>query len=260
MSLKQPVLLFLAIYSGRSGTPAPDPTEIVQRSVQSINRDWDAAPQYDFTERDDITKSGKRTVKTFRVTMIDGSPYNELIAVNGKPLPARQAAAEKQKLQQETDRRRHESANQRQARIAAYEKERHQDHALFREMMKAFEFKQAGEETLNGRRCLVLDATPKPGYRPPTRETAVLEGMRGKMWVDAEQYQWVKVQAEVFRPVTFGLFIARVRPGTAFTLEQAPVAGNIWLPSHFSMRLNARVLVWSKRSTDDETYTAYARR
>ena len=125
------------------------------------------------------------------------------------------------------------------------------------EMVKAFDYKLEGEDTINGRRCFVLEATPKAGYQPPTRETQVLKGMRGKMWVDTTQYQWVRVHAEVFRPVSFGLFIARVNPGTQFTLEQAPLHENLWLPSHFSMAVRARVLISSRNSRDDESYWNY---
>ena len=127
------------------------------------------------------------------------------------------------------------------------------------EMSKAFNFSLAGQETIDGRRCFVLIATPKPGYQPLNRETQVLTGMKGKMWVDTEQYQWVKVNAQVFRPVTFGLFFASVKPGTEFVLQQKPVAGNLWLPSHFQMTLNARVVFSSRHSVDDETYTDYHR-
>lgn len=125
------------------------------------------------------------------------------------------------------------------------------------EMVRAFDYKLEGEDTINGRRCFVLQATPKAGYQPPSRETQVLKGMRGKMWVDAAQYQWVRVHAEVFRPVSFGLFIARVKPGTEFTLEQSPVQGNLWLPSHFSMAVRARVLISSRNYRDDESYWDY---
>lgn len=231
--------------------------EIVRRSVANTNADWSAAPQYDFTERDVVSQGGSRSVKTYRVIMLDGSPYNELIAINGEPLPAAQAAAEKQKLEQETSRRGRESTADSRKRIAEYLRERRQDRELMSEMAKAFDFKLAGEETLDGRRCFVLIATPKTGYQPTSRETQVLKGMRGKMWVDEKAFQWVKVHAEVFRPVNFGLFIARVKPGTEFTLEQKPFQGNLWLPSHFSMNLNARILILSRRSTDDETYTDY---
>jgi len=67
----------------------------------------------------------------------------------------------------------------------------------------------------------------------------------------------VKVHAEVFRPVTFDLFFARVQPGTEFTLEERPVMGDLWLPSHFSMAVKRKVLFASRRSTDDETYSNY---
>jgi hypothetical protein len=236
-----------------------DVTEIVQRSVENTMADWVAAPQYSFTERDITIKNGKRTVKTYQVLMLDGSPYNKLIAVGGHKLSPEQAAAEESKLRQEITRRQNETPEARKNRLAKYENERRQDRALTDEMVKAFTFKLLRQETVNGRRCFVLGATPRPGYQPTSRNTKVLNGMRGTLWVDAEQYQWVKVHAEVFRPVEFGLFIAHVEPGTEFTLEEMPVERNVWLPSHFSTHVRAKILVFSRRSTDDETYSNYHR-
>jgi hypothetical protein len=249
--------LLLPRATGSTDLPSSGAEDIVRRSVANTNADWDAAPQYDFTERDIVTGPGKSSTKTYQVMMIAGSPYNKLIAVNGERLTPAQATQEDQKLKKETDRRRTESPSARQKRVSEFQKERHQDHALMAEMAKAFDFKLTGEDTINGHRCFVLDATPKPGYQPSSRETKVLTGMRGTMWVDTQAYQWVKVHAEVFRQVKFGLFFARVKPGTEFTLEEKPVTGNLWLPSHFSMAVNANVLFASRRSTDDETYTNY---
>jgi len=249
--------LFLPFTSWSVDSSSDNAGDIVRRSVANTNADWAAAPQYDFTERDIVTQHGNRTTKTFQVTMIDGSPYNKLIAVNGQPLSSGQEQQQEQKSAAEADRRSHESPSARQRRIAEYQKERRQDHALMSEMVNAFDFKLTGEETINGRRCFVLDATPKAGYTPSSRETKVLTGMRGRMWVDTQAFQWVKVHAEVFRPVTFGFFFAKVKPGTQFDLEDKPVTGNLWLPSHFSMAINARVLVASRHSTDDETYSNY---
>jgi hypothetical protein len=233
--------------------------EIVKRSVQNTDADWAAAPQYAFQERDVVTKEGKRTTRTYQVTMIEGSPYNRLIAINDQPLSPAQAEEESRKYRREIDRRRKETVSERQKRVSQYQAERRQDHALMSEMVEAFDFTLRGEETVNGRRCFVLAATPRAAYQPKDRESRVLKSMRGEMWIDATQYQWVKVRAEVFRPVTFGLFIAHVQPGTEFTLEQAPVQNNIWLPSHFVTRIKASVLSFSKDSVSDETYTEYHR-
>lgn len=233
----------------------PRADDIIQRSVANTMADWNTAPHYDFTERD--VKG--RTVKTYRVMMIDGSPYNKLMGENGEPLNSAQKAEQDRKLQQEVAKRQRETPAQRQQRVAEYDRERRQDNDLLKQMIKAMDFQVTGEATVDGRKCFVLEGTPKPGYRPVNRDTRVLTGMRGKMWIDEQQYQWVRVTAEVFRPVAFGLFIAQVEPGTEFTLEQSPVQGSLWLPSHFSMKVNARVLhFWRQDSSDKERYWDYA--
>src|SRR6266704_2084923 len=78
-----------------------------------------------------------------------------------------------------------------------------------------------------------------------------------KLWVDKKEYQWVKVEAEVFRPISFGLFFAKVRVGTRLTLEQAPVSTSVWFPRHFRVDLTTSILGYGRHSIDDETYRDY---
>jgi hypothetical protein len=251
------VLLLTLIGVASGVAAAQDVNEIVNRSVANNDANWKAAPQYGFKERDVTTKGGKKTTRTYEVTMIDGAPYNKTIAIDGKALSASELKNEDDKEQRERERRRAESPAQKRKRIDEYQLERRQDHALMTEMIKAFQFKLAGKESVNGRECFRVDATPRPGYVPRSRDTKVLTGMRGTLWVDTTEYQWVRVTAAVFRPVAFGLFIAHVQPGTEFTLDEAPVGGRLWMPSHFRTQVKASVLVWSRNSTDDETYTEY---
>ena len=249
------LLLSPGVYAFGEG---PDVQEIVRRLVQNNEMNWKMAPEYSFMERDVHKGRGKMARHEFKVLMIDGSPYHELIAIGGHPLMPKRAAAEQKKLEAETARRNHESPSDRRTRIAAYEREREQEHALMREMVNAFTFKMAGREQMNGRDCYVLDASPRPGYKPTSNETKVLTGMRGKMWIDTRDFQWVRVQASVFRPVRVALDIADVRPGTEFLLEQKPNDANVWLPSHFLTRVHATaLLVWSKSYSEDETYFDY---
>ncbi|HYL74730.1 MAG TPA: hypothetical protein VEU96_11030 [Bryobacteraceae bacterium] len=237
----------------------PDPHRIVQRSVEAIETDWSQAPNYAFQERDVQSKrDGAPVIKTYEVLMIDGSQYNRLIAVDDKPLLPGDQMEEERKLRAEMNKRARESPRESAKRIAKYQKERDQDHAMLKNMVEAFDFQLAGEEIVNGYDCWVLDATPKRGYQPKDRETKVLTGMRGRLWVDKSQNQWVKVKAEVIKPVSLFGFFAKVGPGTRFQLEQAPVADNLWLPSHFSMRVNASAFGFiNEDSSDDETYGKY---
>jgi hypothetical protein len=249
-----------------SAVSRPDAAAIVKNSVNVNDADWKAQPEYSHDERDVNVKIGQdgnvtgKQEKTYRVMMIDGSPYSKLIAVNGEPLSAAQKSQEAAKLKAEIARRGQQSKSARAARIQKYQRERAEEHLLMNEMAKAFTFKLFGEEAVGGHTCYVLDATPNPNYRPSVEKARVLTGMNGRLWIEKGSYHWAKVRAEVFKPVEFGFFVAKVRPGTEFELVQAPIADGAWLPARFSQSINARVLgFYSIRNRTDEYYSAYQR-
>jgi hypothetical protein len=228
--------------------------KIIANSVAANHKDFEAAINYNWKERDRTPKG----FKTSQVTMIDGTPYYRLIAVNGKPLPPAQAAQEKKKEQQAIAERKAESPEQRRKRIQKFEQDRHRDAEMMAQLTKAFTFTIVGQQKLRGFDVWALRATPCKDYHPPTMETEVLTGMRGQLWIDQKTFQWVKVVAEVVRPVSIGGFLAKVEPGTRFELEKSPVSDGIWLVSHFSMRSDAKVLhMFNRSSQDDETYSDY---
>jgi hypothetical protein len=227
---------------------------IIQRSVEANKRDWESVPEFDCSERD-RTPSGS---KTYEDTMISGSPYQRLVAVNGKPLSPEQNAEEKHKLENAIAERKSESSQKRAERIAKYEEARKRDHAMMDEIVKAFDFKLLGESKLDGHAVYYLKASPRKGYQPPNMETQALTGMQGKLWIDKKTFQWVKVQAEVTHPVAIKGFLAEVEPGTYFRLEKLPVAPGIWMAKHFSMQSRAKVLkLIPKNGQEDDTFFSY---
>lgn len=235
-------------------TGQPDVKAIIRRSVEVNNRDWEAAPDFSYFELD---RTGEGT-STYKVTMILGSPYSRLVAVNGKPLSPQGEQIEKQKLDQAIARRKAESPDGRARRIAKYQRDRERDHLLIEQMAKAFDFKLQGEQKIAGYDAYVLEATPRPDYRPLTLETQVLKGMVGRLWIDKSAFQWVKVEAKVIHPVAIEGFLAWVEPGTRFELENVPVAPGIWLTKHFSMRSRSKILfLLPHRMQQDETYFGY---
>lgn len=78
---------------------------IIPHSAEANERDWAAVPEFDSFERD-RTKDGD---KTYSVTMIEGSPYERLIAVNGKNLSGAKQKEEQEKYKKAVAERQHES-------------------------------------------------------------------------------------------------------------------------------------------------------
>jgi hypothetical protein len=246
------ILLWLALSSGILGAAqAPNAEDIIRKSVAANERDFHAQGDYNYKERD----KDRGGAKLYQITMIDGSPYQRLLAVNGKPV-----SGEMEKQRQAEAQRRAESSQQRQDRIAKYKKDQARDYVMMSQLSKAFNFKLVGKSKVKGFNVYVLKATPRPGYQPPNMESQVLPGMEGEMWIDQKTYQWVKVTAKVIRPVSIEGFLAQVQPGTRFEIEKAPVGGGIWQITHFAMRSKAKILHFiDHASEEDDTFFDFER-
>jgi hypothetical protein len=251
MSSFFPLLLLLA------STPTQNTNAIIDRSVEANAIDFKAQPDYSYLQAE---KEDGNPAKTYEVSMMLGSPYRRLIAINGQPLPPDAQRRELKKMQQTLRRRKKETKLEYEDRVSKYRQEKQQENLMMAEMTKAFSFRLLGTEHLRGHEVYVFDAIQNPDYKPINTKAKVLTGMRGKLWIDARTYHWVKVEAEVIEPVYFEGFLARVDPGTKFTLDKEPVDDNVWLPTYFSMQVNSKILgLFSHNSSEQDTFSHYHR-
>ncbi len=255
MGYRVAVLTWLCLGAIATTGSGLDVAKIVQRSARVTDADREAAPKYDYKETD---READGSSKTYSVYMLFGSPYRELIAVDGKPLPEDRQVQETRKLAQETERRRTESPQDRERRVAEFQKEQNRDRRFMQELVHAFNFKLLDQAQIDNRQVYVIQATPRAGYHPTDNASKVLKGMRGQLWIDKQTFQWVKVEAKVIHPVSIEGFLAKVEPGTRFELEKMPAADDVWLPKHFSMTSKAEILsVIQHGEHADETYFDY---
>jgi len=258
------LLLLLSVVSFAAAQP--DIHEILRRSVAVNDSDFGAFPRYSRYETDvelKVDGSGQvstKSRKTIEVLLIDGSPYEKLLMRDGQPLTPEEAYREDEKLKLEIRKRKAESSILRSVRVAKYQKSRESDQRLMHQIGEAFDFRFVKEETLDGHPTWVLDGTPNPQFHPDSQDAKLLTGMKGRIWIDKSGYHWMKVHVEIIKPVSYGLFIAKLGPGTKIEFEMAPVEDNVWLPARFVQDLNAKVLgIKAIRTRQEETYTHYHR-
>ena len=166
----------LVLFAAISGAQTLDIKTIIQKSVAATNHDYEEHSEYDYKERDKLSDG----TKTYQITMIEGTPYERLIAINGKPLPGPQAAEEQRKQQQVAAERKAESMAQRQQRIAKYQRDRNRDHEMMSQLTEAFDFRLIGVRKLRGLNVYVLRATPRPRYNPPSIDSQGLTRNAGR--------------------------------------------------------------------------------
>jgi len=100
-------------------------------------------------------------------------------------------------------------------------------------------FNWSAEETVGGKPAYVLEVTPHPGYHADGKYGKMLSKVAGKLWVDKQDFGWIKVDGEVTQSFSMGLFVARVQRGSHIILEQTCVGDAIWVPKRLEVRASA---------------------
>lgn len=226
-----------------------DPRELVRKSIANGEKSWRLSRSYSCIEREVKKRAG--VINVYEVKPIGGSPYERLIQRNGKPLPP----AEQRKQEEQFRKAIAQAARETPARrLAKEERER----AFMKEIPDAFDFKLVGEEALPTGPAYVLQATPRPGYRPRSRYAKAFSKMSGKLWIDKKDIQWVKADAVAMDNVSFGFFIARMAKGAHIVLEQMRLPDGVWVPKQFAVKANARIMLVKSRNFDEQiTYSNY---
>lgn len=260
-----------------SATPAPDLTpgpdgKLSQQQMQELFRvvaDKDLANQkrerdYTYIDREvqnklDGSGQTKSTeVRTYDILQIAGEEVRRLTAKDDKPLDAKEAAKEDEKIQKIIDKRKNESDSDRRKREEKEEKDREDGRKFVKEIADAYNFTLVGTEMVSGREAWVIDGEPRPGFEPHMKNAHFLTKFHGRVWIDQGDLQMAKMDVEAVDTVSIGLFLARIHKGTRVMLEQTRVNDEVWLPKHLTFKLDARVALLKGYKMDGENiYSDY---
>jgi hypothetical protein len=183
-----------------------------------------------------------------RMITVNGARFEQLLEHNGQP----PSSTEQRKSDVDLDKLKHETPEQRTERLLKDQENR----SFLRDVLDAFDFQLIGEEILGGRQAYVFQATPHLGYHAHGKYDKMFSKVEGKLWVDKQDFGWVKVDGEVTQSFSMGLFVARVQRGSHIILEQTCVGDAVWVPKRLEMRATARILF--VKSLDLERILTYS--
>ncbi len=217
-----------------------DARQIVVQSLAATERSWQARDHYTFIERDQdrrldsLGQLKSENVEVTRMILVNGIHFEQLMERNGK-LPS---AAEQKKSDKDLEKLKHETPAEEAARLLKTRENR----SFLQDLLEAFDFHLIGEEIVGGRPAHVLQATPRPGYRPHGKYGKLFSKVEGKLWVDKQDFGWVKVDGEVTQSFSIGLLVARVQRGSHIIMEQTCVGDAVWVPKRVEMKASAKIL------------------
>ena len=244
--------------------PLTDPAEIIRRVA--AHEEENEKKKRDYTYEEKVLEKkldGHGDVKSsetsgFDVMVIYGEHVQRQVSKDDKPLPPKDAAKEEEKIDKLIAKYKNETEDQRAKRLEKAEKSRREGRDFVNEIADAFNFTMLPPETGDGRALYVIQGEPKPGYEPHSKNGKFLTKFRGKIWIDQNEYQWVKADLETIDTISFGWFVARLHKGTHLYFEQTRVNDEVWLPKLVRLNLGARVAVFKDLNYDvTQTYSDY---
>jgi len=232
----------------------PNPADLVRKAVRNENQPESDKTHYTYRL---IKKKPDRT-EIREMIETDQGVIGRLLIVNGKPLSPADRAKEDARLQRLIDD---------PQQLAQKQKSQKEDDRRTRNMVNAlpdaFLYEYAGVTTEEPWGELVnLKFKPNPNFDPPQRETMVYRGMQGTMAIAVPSYHIAKIQAHLFRDVSFGWgILGHLDQGGRFIVEQKPVVatnGTHWEPSHMVLDFTGKALLFKTiRINDDDTTIDY---
>ena len=235
-----------------------DPKEIVRRSVEMDHHNFERAQKYTCTQRQVIKHLDKHgnvkstEIKTYDINYYYGEFYSRLAQIDDKPLSEKDRKKEDEKLEKFLAKRRKESEEDRQKRAEKDKKEREEGRAFVRDVVNAYDFRLVGDDQVSGEDTWVIEAVPRKDFKPTQPHADMLKKIKGRMWIEKKDYNWVKVEAEAIDTISFGLFLFRIHPGSRFVLETAHINNELWALKRLYINGSARIALFKNESAEQE--------
>ena len=225
--------------------PLPDTASFIEEVRQNLRSDRVLLEQYTFTEkRIEQRLDGKGAVKktkteTFEVypSLEPGKMYRRLVSRDGVPLSEKELA--------EQDRRQEERIAKAERRRAEEDKDRREEERVVAELPQIYDVELVGRETMDDRPVILVRFAPHPGYKAVTEGGKLLQKVAGRAWIDEEDRQLVRVEANLLDSLGVGpAGVVRLQKGATSYFHRRKINGEIWLPSDARFSGAAKVLLF----------------
>ena len=220
-------------------------TGVSGRVRERIHTDDFLLDQYTFTEKQterrlDANGNVKKvTSAAYEVypSAEPGHTYRKLVEQDGKPLPADELAKEDRKQQAKEAK-----AAARSPEVQA-ERRSKEDEAID-ELFRLYDIRFLGREPLEGRDAILVTFAPRPGVETTTKPGKILKKFSGRAWIDEEDRQLVRAEAELTDDLSFGFgILAKLKKGARAQLRRRKVNDEIWLPAEARFVGHARLFL-----------------
>jgi len=170
-----------------------------------------------------------RKTREHAVTILGGRTRTVLVRLDGKAPSSVERGADRER---EAEHRR--NASNRRGRKG-------EPDFLDESLLRRFDYELAGEDSVAGRRVYVLRFEPKPGDADAGEIADRLLGrLHGRLWVDADEFELVRVESHLKSPLTILGGLAASLTRIDLVVERARLEPGLWINRRLSSYAEGR--------------------
>jgi len=238
-----------------SGDPLPEISALLSELQANEDNVEKLLDTYSFVQKSIKRKIGKDGVlretesETSQLSFYKGNRIRRLIEKNGKPLSGREQENEDKEAGKRVEEIEKQIAKQEAKALSQSRTGPPSDdggRVSIGEVLRASTLLNPRRETFRGRDVIVFDFQPNPAfdYKNAKSMLKFFGKTSGVMWIDEKDRQVARLEAFLSDNYNIGGgFVAKLKKGASFTLEQERLNDEIWLPSSADINLSVRVLL-----------------
>jgi len=238
-----------------SGEPLPDIPQLLGELQKNEDRIDEILEDYSYTQKSIKRELGKDGIlretesETFQLSFYKGNRIRRLIEKNGKPLTEKDQTDEDKNVQKrvaEIEKVLAKKAARTVSQAANGTPEENNQRISTAEVLRASRLVNPRRERFRGRDVVVFDFEPNPDFDFKNAKSFLkfFGKTAGVMWIDEQDKQVARLEAVLFDDFKIGGgFLANLKKGASFALEQERVNDEIWLPSVADINLSVKVLL-----------------
>ncbi len=234
-----------------TASPVPTPEQVhalFARAIENQHNNDAALEEFERTERvitrKDGTSSEQATDHTSRVLptgtgimRIDLPMDHSAASMEAYSRNLRQAIAAYELAIQPNDREKQD--------FVKSEKRRRERAELLDNAGKAFRASWVGRETHGARVFDKFQLEPNPDYRPTTRFGAVFQHVHAAIWVDEQETQMARIEADIDSDIAFGGgILGKIYRGGHIVMEQQEIEPGFWMPTLLTYDVDGRKVLF----------------
>lgn len=248
-------LLILHVSWGRTRqqeseeTVHPELEFILEQVRKNLNSDRMLLSNYTYDEVEKVRFLDKdSTVKRLKEKRYEVFPaleeellYRKLVEEDGEPVSKKDLEQQDRKYRKRVEKWERKLSKKglsdEEARRLREEEEGEKEERAIDDVFRLYEFELLGRGSVGEYSTYLIGFSPLPDYTPKVKEVKLLKKISGKAWVCDEDFQVVRVEADLIEDASFGLgILAKLHKGATMSFQRRKVNDELWLPSvaHFS--------------------------